>query len=117
MPTVHVEEREESFEVSRESFDRMEFALRALSVVRPAGMTVALCASRSHLRVEAGRAWGRGEGQRWALVCIPPSASRESIVAALAALGGETGPGAGQPYALDVLLHRDDAVAVAVAVH
>jgi hypothetical protein len=109
MPIVEVEEREESFEVSRESFDRMEFALRALSLVRPARMTVALCASRSHLRVEAGRAWGKGEGARWALVCIPPSASREAIVAALAALGGEPAAGAGRPYALDVLLRRGDA--------
>jgi hypothetical protein len=97
---IVIEERDPITDESREVFDRFEFALSALEIVRPPRMTVAVCRGRSRLRVEAGRAWGKGEGARWALVSIPPRASREAIALALASL---VGPDA-RPYVLDVLL-------------
>jgi hypothetical protein len=92
-------EREES-ETSTESFDRMAFAERALALLRPPNTRVALIESRYRVVVEAGRAWGRGEDARWAMVGIPPHASRRAIAMAVAALAGE----AREPYAIDVLL-------------
>lgn len=92
------EERARAGDESREEFDRVEFTLNALELVRPPAIIVAVCQGQSRLRVEAGRAWGRGQGARWALVSVPPMASREAIVLALAELGPA------RPYALDVLL-------------
>jgi hypothetical protein len=99
-----LEVREEAYEESREAFDRMEFAMDTLRRFCPPEMTVALCRGRSRLRVESGRSWGHGERARWALVSIPPRASREAIVLALTELSG---PGAAErhtPYLLDTLL-------------
>lgn len=98
-PTFATEERRT--EESREEFDRAEFAMSVLEVLRPPQLTVAVCRGRSQIRVQAGRAWGRGEGARWALVAIPPRASRESIVLALAELGATP-----RAYALDVLVSK-----------
>jgi hypothetical protein len=100
-----LEEREEQTEESFEDFDRIEFAMSALDLVRPQKLTVALCRGRSRLRVESGRAWGRGEGERWALLSIPPTASRRSIVLALAEVAGVNGQD-DLPYVLDVLLAK-----------
>jgi hypothetical protein len=106
MPTLDLsrldaseEERVIADEGSRERFDRVAFALRAVEAVRPARMTVAVCHGRSKLRVEAGRLWGRGPGERWAIVSVPPTASREAIALAVSGLGSRE-----TPYALDVLL-------------
>ena len=63
-------------------------------------MTVAVCAGKTRLRVEAGRLWGRGPKETWAIVSVPPTASREAIALAVSRLG-MTCSG---PYALDVLL-------------
>jgi hypothetical protein len=108
MPTLDLsrldaseEERVLLEEGSRERFDRLAFALRAVEAVRPPRMTVAVCAARSKLRVEAGRLWGRGPKDAWAIVSVPPTASREAIAIAVSRLGLATGTG---PYALDVLL-------------
>jgi hypothetical protein len=97
-----IEEREELEEGSREKFDRMAFAMSAIELVRPPGMTVAVCQGSSRLRVEEGRSWGRGKGARWALVSIPPNASRRAIAVAVTQLaaGKES---AAAPYAIDVL--------------
>src|SRR5665213_2191146 len=92
-----IEEREELFESSHEEFDRMAFAMSALDLVRPPGMTVAVCADSARLRVEEGRSWGRGKGARWALVCIPPTASRRAIAVALSQLATGKERGA-SPY-------------------
>ncbi len=96
------EEREDESEASFEEFDRVEFTMSALELVCPPRMTVAVCTGRSKLRVEAGRAWGRGDGARWAMVCVPPTVSREAIVLALTELSG----GQPLPYTLDVLVAR-----------
>jgi hypothetical protein len=104
--SILIEEERDVCEESAEEFDRLAFARRALSEIQPPGMLVAVCPGRKRLHVEAGRSWGRGEGARWGLVIVPPRASREAIVLALAELQG-LGGGEGSrstPYALDVLL-------------
>lgn len=83
-----------------EEFDRMAFALRALRRLRPKRMKVALYEAVSSLRVESGRDFKRGEGATWAVVGIPPHASREHIAYALAELAGV----ASVPYAVQMLL-------------
>ena len=87
-------------ETSLERFDRMAFAERAVSLVKPANMRVAIAPSRSRVVVESGRAWGRPGGATWAMICVPPMASRRAIASAVATLAGPTP----EPYALDVLL-------------
>jgi hypothetical protein len=92
-----------------ERFDRIAFALRAVEIVRPARMTVAVCEGASGLRIEKGRTWGRDPEQMWAVVRVPPTASRAAIALAVSRLGLERVPGSGvapapRPYALDVLI-------------
>ncbi len=87
-------------EWSLEDFDRVAFVHRALDVLRLEPKTkVVICRGR-HLRVDAGRAWGEGEGQRWALVSVPERASRRALALAIAGLMGSEA----RPWALDVLL-------------
>jgi hypothetical protein len=90
-------------DISTERFDRMAFARRAVAVVRPRKTTVAFCEGGYHVRVVAGRQWGRGEGERWAIVSVPRTASRRAIALAVADLAGE-GPA---PYVLDLLLSEE----------
>jgi hypothetical protein len=86
------------------SFDRMAFAAAALELVRPPKTRVAICSGASRVRVESGRAWGRGEGARWAMLSIPARASRRAIALAVA----ELARGTAAPWALDVLLSGQD---------
>jgi hypothetical protein len=90
-------------ETSDEPFDRAAFALQALDLVRPPGVTVAVCPGATRMRVDTGRAWGRGQGARgprtWAVLAIPAKASRRAIALAVAGLAR-----APAPYVLDVLL-------------
>jgi hypothetical protein len=86
-------------ETSDERFDRAEFARRAIEIVRPPRTTVAICEGARRMRVESGRAWGRAVDQRWALLAIPPRASRRAIALAVAELARLP-----RPYVLDVLL-------------
>jgi hypothetical protein len=104
-------------ESSTERFDRLAFAERALRLVRPPHTTVALCpgpsGARARVKVEAGRAWGKGAGtdrdgapiERWAIVSVPPTASKRAIAAAVAGLAG-----AHEPYVLDVLFDQVDEI-------
>ena len=86
------------------SFDRIAFAMRALSILRPKNLTVAVYEGRHEVEVDRGRAWGRGPGKQWAMVAIPSHASRESIVVALAELAGV----ADVPYVIETLLSSAD---------
>jgi hypothetical protein len=86
-------------ESSSEHFDRIAFAARALSLLRPPRTHVALCEGRARVRVEAGRAWGGPSGERWAILSVPPTASRRAIAVAVATLAGRPAP-----YAFEVLL-------------
>jgi hypothetical protein len=80
-------------------FDRIAFAMRALDILRPKRMRVAVYPTLSSLRVEQGRDL-RPDGVSWALVGIPPHASREHIAYALAELAGV----ASVPFAVQLLL-------------
>jgi hypothetical protein len=84
--------------VSDEHFDRTEFALRALDLVRPRRTTVAIVEGATRMLVEGGRWWGR-PGEAWAMLAIPRYASRRAIALAVAELSG-----APPAWALDVLL-------------
>jgi hypothetical protein len=83
-----------------EEFDRIDFAMQALRLLRPRLLTVAVYRRHADLHVECVRDLAQGEGARWAMVGIPPRASRAQIAHALAELAGV----ADVPYALDVLL-------------
>jgi hypothetical protein len=87
-------------ETSTERFDRMAFAERAVSLLKPANMRVAIAEGRWRVVVEAGKMWGRPEGARWAMLCVPRTASRRAIATAVAALADP----APEPYVLDALL-------------
>ncbi|MCC6552067.1 MAG: hypothetical protein IT372_03465 [Polyangiaceae bacterium] len=93
-PTRRIEYRDPA------EFDRIAFAMRALDVLRPKRMTVAVYSAASALRVEQGKNLHRGAGGTWAIVGIPPHASREHIAYALAELAGV----ASVPYAVQMLL-------------
>jgi hypothetical protein len=99
-----VEERREiARELGHERFDRIAFALRALEILKPRGMTVAVFHSRFSLRIERGRDWSGGPEATWAMVAVPPDATRENIVLALTELSGLPVT----PWLLDTLLsHR-----------
>ena len=96
IPRRHIEYRD-----ARE-FDRIAFAMRALNRLRPKGMTVAVYSAVSAMRVESGRDLRR-EGATWAIVGIPPHASREHIAYALAELAG----GEAVPYVVQMLLAEE----------
>jgi hypothetical protein len=87
-------------EASAEPFDRLAFAQHALDLLRPRQMTIAICAGVYRLRVQAGRLWGGAPGERWAIVSVPPTASRRAIALAVTQLAGS----GSDPYVLDVLL-------------
>ncbi|HEY5146980.1 MAG TPA: hypothetical protein VII82_09445 [Polyangiaceae bacterium] len=105
-------------DTSDERFDRGAFARRAIELVRPRRMTVAICEGATRLRVESGRLWGRplavpcdpedsaeacGEAcdEKWALLAIPADASRRAIALAVAGLAHGA-----RAYALDVLIRE-----------
>lgn len=94
------ERREIARELGDERFDRVAFALRALEILKPRGMTVAVFQSRFALRIERGRDWGGGPDATWAMVSIPPDATRENIILALTELSGLPVT----PWLLDTLL-------------
>ncbi len=95
-------------ETSTESFDRIAFARRAYELVAPKRTTVVFCEGTLRVRVTGGRQWGSGSPHaRWAIVSIPPKASRRSIALAVAGfLRHENAPA--EPWALDVLLANID---------
>jgi hypothetical protein len=89
-----------SFETSTESFDRLAFAERVLAMLRPPKTRVAVCPGDAGVRVESGRRWGGGSDEKWAMLVVPPLASRRAITLAAVELSG----GRVEPYVLDVLL-------------
>jgi hypothetical protein len=87
-------------EASDERFDRTEFALRALDLVRPPRTIVAVCEGARRMRVERGRRWGR-QGESWAMLAVPRHASRRAIALAVAELFDVP-----RAWVLDVLVGR-----------
>jgi hypothetical protein len=89
-------EAQQHFEArSSESFNRIEFAMSLLELLKPP-MSVAVYARARHLHVERSRP---GVGGCWAMLGIPPHATRENIVRALAELAGVEH----QPFLVDLL--------------
>lgn len=86
-----VEERRALDQTSSAEFDRLEFAMRALALFRP-DMTVAVYPRARSLEVVRGRDLSRGEREEWAMIGVPPDASREHIALAVAELSGESTP-------------------------
>ncbi|MCA9625846.1 MAG: hypothetical protein KC731_42780, partial [Myxococcales bacterium] len=80
------------------------FAMRALAILRPARLQVVVYQGTRELRVERGpRSHAAGPaGGEWAMVGIPPHASREHIAWGLAELAGV----AHVPFMVDLLLRR-----------
>jgi hypothetical protein len=93
-PRLQLEYRDPS------EFDRIAFAMRALRLLNPRRMKVAVYPALSSLKIASGREYGRGEGATWAMVGIPPHASREHIAYALVELAGA----ASVPYAVQMIL-------------
>ena len=80
-----------------ESFDRVALALRLLSHVHLERTRVAVFEHRGEMLVERARALPRGES--WAMLAIPPDASRQHIAVAIAELAGISRV----PFAADLL--------------
>lgn len=85
-----------------EEFDRIAFAMRALDILRPKRLRIAVYSAVSSMQIESSRDLKR-EGHSFAMVGIPPHASREHIAYALAELAGV----ASVPYAVQMLLNAD----------
>ncbi len=86
---------------SQGRFDRIEFALRAVELLRPGSTTVIVYRS-TRLHVEQGRDLRRGDHARWAIVGVPGDASAESIALALTEIEGV----AARPFAFDLALNE-----------
>lgn len=86
-------------EYDREAFDRVAYASRLLKMLR-VPRQVALCVGTERLRVEQGGLPGQAGRKPWAIVSIPPDASRAHIAVAMAQLAGRER----DPYVIDVLL-------------
>ena len=87
-----------------ERFDRMAYATRVLRLLAPRDMTVALCHGAERLVVREGREFDPGRPKRWAIVSIPPDASRAHIAVSLARLAGRHD----EPFVLDVLMRAPE---------
>ena len=82
------------------AFDAISFARRALRILDPKRMTVALYEGRFELRVERGTDWREGAGATWAMIGIPPGVSRERLALAIAEIAGV----AHVPYIVETLI-------------
>jgi len=91
--------------VDSEKFDRIRFALRALELLAPPGLTVAVYPGCAELRIARGRDLSRGDGASWALVGIPRHATRQRIALAIAELTGH----AHSRFIVDLLVAADHA--------
>jgi hypothetical protein len=87
-------------EHDREAFNRLAYAKHVLKVLS-LPTKVAICVGAEKLKVEHGGQPGARNRGRWAIVSIPPDASRAHIAIALAKLAGREL----DPYVLDTLLH------------
>jgi hypothetical protein len=83
----------------RTAFDEMSFARRALRILDPKRMTVAIYEGRFDLRIERGRDW-RTTDSTWAMIGIPPGVSRERLALAIAEVAGV----AHVPYIVETLI-------------
>jgi len=96
---IETVEEQNSFEAeSAEVFSRIAFALRILDILRP-NLDVTVYEAVRRLQIRRGRQWSPGGPAPWALVAIPPRASRYGIAYSLAELAGK----AHHPYVVDLI--------------
>jgi hypothetical protein len=76
-----------------ESFNRIEFALSVLDLLRP-NMDVTVYEGLQRLKIRRGRDWSSGPDATWALIGVPANASRYYIAFAISELVGK----ADQPF-------------------
>jgi hypothetical protein len=95
---ISAEQDHGAADLSDERFDRADFAMRALELVRPHRTTVVVCEGATRLRLERGPRWGY-PGDAWAMLAIPRDASKRAIALTVAELAGGR-----RAWALDVLL-------------
>jgi hypothetical protein len=89
--------------IDTEDFDRIGFAMRALELLAPPHLTVAVCRGCIDLNIVRGRDLARGAPAGWAIVAIGRHVTRQRIALALAELVGH-----GQtPFVVDLLLAAD----------
>jgi hypothetical protein len=84
--TSHTIQAQRRYEArSSESFDRIAYAMALVRLLKPQ-MTVAVYSRSHHLQVEQGRKSDSREP--WAILGVPPHATRESIASAVVELSG-----------------------------
>lgn len=86
-------------EYDQEAFDRLLYAKQLLQMLK-VRRRVALCIGGERLHVEQGGLPGFPEQKPWAILSIPPDASRAHIALTIAQLAQR----ARDPFLLDVLL-------------
>lgn len=80
-----------------ERFNRIEFALSVLDVLRP-DMNVTVYEGSQRVKIRRGRDWAVGPDAVWAIIAVPANASRYYIAFALAELAGR----AHEPFVVDL---------------
>jgi hypothetical protein len=99
---IWIDRHEITYEKDHSSFDRLAFAMQALRLVTPPTMTVAVFEGCKSLRMMRGRDLRAGHRASWALLCVPPHASRIELALAVASVVGKTD----DPYVLELILHH-----------
>ena len=103
-PIVWEERRRAVRGEGRRARDAIAFARRALRILSPRRVSVAIYEGRFDLRVEQGRAWDGRADERWAMVAIPDGETPERIAMVLAELAGV----AHVPFVIETLLAAAD---------
>jgi hypothetical protein len=67
----------------REDFDRVRYALRVIDTLRPPRVNVLVREGIGEVRIDRGHQWDMPSGYTWAMVSVPPQATREEIAMAL----------------------------------
>ena len=92
--STHSVQAQRDFEArSSEVFDRVEFAIRLIELLKPK-IDIAVYPRLRRLQTTRG-----GVAEPWAILGVPPHATRENIVRAVAELAGLED----QPFLVDLL--------------
>lgn len=86
-------------EYDREAFNRVSYAMQLLRLLK-VRHRVAICVGTSRLNVEQGDTPGSLKPKPWAILSIPPDASRAHIALTVAQLAGRSA----DPFLLDWML-------------
>jgi len=86
-------------EYDREAFNRVAYAAQLLKMLK-VRQKVAICVGTERIHVEQGGLPGLPRSKPWAILSIPPDASRAHIAITIAELAGR----ARDPYVLDMML-------------